>query len=213
MSRAVRLGAACWLLVASYFAAQPVVAAAWSPPYSYAVNTISDLGNATCGAACSPRHALMNAAFVLTGLASIAGALLSRRYWPPGRLATAGLICVGLAGAGGILVGLAPADVNVPVHVAGAALQFPGAVGPLLLGLATVATRPGERAFSIALGLLGTVCCLLFLTGAEFGIGRGGVERLAFDPLSVWKLTMAVVILARAGAPGPGSTASGHRRG
>src|SRR6266540_3927025 len=82
----VAVGAGCWLLTLVYFAAQPVVAAAWDPPYSVAANTISDLGNTSCGVfdrpdgtsayVCSPRHTLMNATFVVTGLLTTAGAVL-----------------------------------------------------------------------------------------------------------------------------------------
>ena len=69
------VGAACWTLTVAYLLAQPVVAAAWQPPYDLATNSISDLGVTRCGSyprpgdqvvyACSPRHVLMNTVFVI----------------------------------------------------------------------------------------------------------------------------------------------------
>ncbi|WP_155387024.1 DUF998 domain-containing protein [Catellatospora paridis] len=199
-----RLGAVCWMLTIVYFLVQPVVAAAWDPAYSFLDNTISDLGNARCVPSteswrpgtflCSPRHVLMNATFVLVGLCTTVGALTTRRHWPPQRLAGAGLALVAVSGVGAVLVGLAPGDVNMPLHLVGAGLQFPGAIGPLLIGLATPRERRRERAFSLAMGAVGIVGCALFATGLHLGLGVGGTERLGFDPLTVWTVVLGAVI-------------------
>lgn len=185
-------GAVCWIATLAYFVVQPIVAAPWQPPYSYVTNTISDLGTTS-----SPRHLLMNIIFVVVGLLKAAGAYLLRDYWPQQRLATWGLVFVGLSGLGGVLVGLAPSDVNLAVHAIGALLQLPGAIAPLLLGLATLRQRQKERVFSIAVGLLGTLASVLFFVGAAAGSGNGALERLGFDPLTVWVIVMGVVVLAR----------------
>ena len=127
------VGAGCWLLTVAYFIVQPVVAAAWEPPYDVTVNTISDLGITRCGDfrqfdgtviyACSPRHQLLNAVFVVVGVLTAAGAVLTRDLWPRRRLTTVGVAFVLLAGVGSILVGLAPADVAVQLgHTDGGAL-------------------------------------------------------------------------------------------
>jgi hypothetical membrane protein len=140
------VGAGCWILTVAYLLVQPVVAAAWQPSYDLATNTISDLGVTGCGDfrqfddrvvyACSPRHALMNTVFVVVGVLTAAGAVLTRAIWPRRRLTSVGVAFVVLAGVGGILLGLAPTNVNPAAHGAGALLQVPGAVGPLLLGVA-----------------------------------------------------------------------------
>lgn len=199
-----RLGAVCWMLTVVYFLVQPVVAAAWDPAYSFADNTISDLGNARCATSddswrpgtylCSPRHALMNAMFVLVGLCTTVGALTTRRWWPPHRLAGSGLALIAVSGVGAVLVGLAPGDVNMPLHLVGTGLQFPAAFSPLLLGLATPRERRRERAFSLAMGIVGIVGCVLFAGGLHLGLGVGGAERLGFDPLTVWTVVLGVVI-------------------
>jgi hypothetical membrane protein len=203
----VVVGAGCWLLTVAYFIVQPVVAAAWEPPYDLAANTISDLGITGCGDfrqfddrvlyACSPRHALMNTVLVLVGLLTSAGALLTRALWPRRRLTTVGVGFVVLAGVGGILLGLAPADVNLAAHGAGALLQVPVAVGPLLLGVAAWSVRPGVAAFSLGCGVVGSAACLLFFSRSDLGLGLGVMERLAFDPLTVWTTALGAVLLGR----------------
>jgi hypothetical membrane protein len=205
-TRAV-VGAGCWLLTVAYFIVQPVVAAAWQASYDVTANTISDLGITGCGDfrqfddrvvyACSPRHALMNTVFVLVGLLTSAGALLTRGTWPRRRLATVGVAFVVLAGVGGILLGLAPADVNLAAHGAGALLQVLGAVGPLLLGVAAWSVRRGVAAFSVVCGLVGSAACLLFFSRSDLGLGLGVMERLAFDPLTVWTTALGAVLLRR----------------
>ncbi|MEU7825521.1 DUF998 domain-containing protein [Catellatospora sp. NPDC049133] len=199
-----RLGAACWMLTIVYFLVQPVVAAAWDPAYSFADNTISDLGNAICTTSdeswrpgvflCSPRHVLMNATFVLVGLCTAVGALTTRGWWPRHRLAGSGLALIAVSGVGAVLVGLAPGDVNMPLHLVGAGLQFPAALSPLLLGLATPRERRRERAFSLTMGVVGIVGCVLFASGLHLGLGVGGTERLGFDPLTVWTVVLGTVI-------------------
>lgn len=201
------VGAGCWLLTVAYLIVQPVVAAAWHPPYDVTANTISDLGITGCGDfrqfddrviyACSPRHALMNTVFVVVGLLTSAGALLTRDLWPRRRLTTVGVAFVVLAGVGGILMGLAPADVNLAAHGAGALLQVPGAVGPLLLGVAAWSVRPGVAAFSLVCGVVGSAACLLFFGRSDLGLGLGVMEHLAFDPLTVWTTALGAVLLGR----------------
>jgi hypothetical membrane protein len=78
----------------------------------------------------------MNTVFVVAGGLTSAGAVLTRAIWPRRRVASVGVALVVLAGVGGILVGLAPANANLAVLGAGALPQVPGAVGPLVLGVA-----------------------------------------------------------------------------
>jgi hypothetical protein len=132
------VGAVFWTLTVAYLLVQPVVATAWPTPYDLATNSISDLGVTRCGSyprfddrviyACSPRHALMNTVFVMVGVLTAAGAVLTRGVWPRRRVTSVGVAFVVLAGVGGILVGLARANVNLAAHGAGGLLQVPGAV-------------------------------------------------------------------------------------
>jgi hypothetical membrane protein len=201
------VGASCWILTVAYLLVQPVVAAAWPTPYDLATNTISDLGVTSCGShlqfddrvvyACSPRHALMNTVFVLVGLLTAAGAVLTRAIWPRRRLASLGVAFVVLAGVGGIVLGLAPSNVNLAAHGAGSLLQVPGAVGPLLLGVAAWRVQRPVAAFSVLCGVVGSAASLLFFSQVYLGLGPGGMEHLAFDPLTVWTTVLGFVLLGR----------------
>jgi hypothetical membrane protein len=67
-----------------YFVAQVIAASAWEPPYSWRLNAISDLGAVGCGpfdgrSVCSPLNGVMNASFILLGLAMTAGSVLLSR--------------------------------------------------------------------------------------------------------------------------------------
>lgn len=201
-------GASCWTLTVVYFAVQPLVAAAWEvPPYDFSFNTISDLGVTECGSylqldervvdVCSPRHTLMNTTFVVVGLLTVAGAVLTRGAWPRRRVASVGLTFILLSGVGAILVGLAPANVNIGVHAVGAVLQVPGAVGPLLVGGAVWSTERRLAVFSPVCGAVGSAACLVYFGQVYLGLGPGGMERLAFDPLTVWKSAVGVFLLRR----------------
>jgi hypothetical membrane protein len=201
-------GASCWTLTVVYFAIQPLVAAAWEvPSYDFSYNTISDLGVTECGSylqldervveVCSPRHALMNTTFVLVGLLTAAGAVLARAAWPRRRVASVGLAFILLSGVGAILVGLAPANVNIGVHAVGAVLQVPGAVGPLLLGVAVWGTQRRLAVFSLGCGAVGSAACLAYFGQIYLGLGPGGMERVAFDPLTVWKVAVGALLLWR----------------
>ena len=201
------VGAGFWTLTVVYLVVQPVVATAWPTPYDLATNTISDLGVTGCGDfrqpddrvvyACSPRHALMNTVFVLVGILTAVGAVLTRAIWPRRRLTSVGVAFVVLAGVGAILLGLAPTNVNPAAHGAGALLQVPGAVGPLLLGVAAWGVQRPVAAFSVLCGVVGSAACLLFFSQVYLGLGPGGMEHLAFDPLTVWTTVLGVVLLGR----------------
>jgi hypothetical membrane protein len=201
------LGAACWSLTLVYFAAQPIVAAAWEPPYSFSTNSISDLGNSGCGSfehpdgsfsdLCSPRHALMNMVFIVVGLMTALGAFLTRRTWPQRPSAMVGLILIAVAGAGAIMVGLAPADENLVLHGVGALLQVPANVGLLLLGVASWRSHRRIAVFSLVCGSVGTAASVLWVSGSHLGLGSGGMERLTIDPLTIWATVIGTVLLWR----------------
>jgi hypothetical protein len=126
-----RFGALVWLAgVALFFALHLYAEAAWkNPGYSWAANNISDLGNVYCQPwgddrrfVCSPRHDAMNAGFVIQGAAMLIGlAAVSLRRAGSARTWTAGALLLA-AGAGWILAGVWPADVNENRHCRGGAL-------------------------------------------------------------------------------------------
>ena len=135
-----------------FFVGQAVAQAAVAAPFSLLANNISDLGATTCGAleigdyratVCSPWHPVMNATFVVAGLLTLLGALLTRSAWPAGRRRSEGLALLVGAGLGEALAGLAPEDVHAGLHVAGSVVGILGLLaGVVLLGTAVRRARP-----------------------------------------------------------------------
>src|SRR4029453_6560486 len=89
------------------------------------------------------------------GVPILVGLFLTRSMWPRRRLTAWGLVLLGVAGAGTMLVGLSPENVNVVLHVIGA-LNIPaGNVAMILLGLAIWRDRQGMAGFSVVAGGFG----------------------------------------------------------
>lgn len=186
-----RVGAAAWVLVGPLFLlAQLLVQAAWSTPFSWARNNISDLGNARCQAwgddtryVCSPLHALMNAAFAGTGVIMLVGMVL---LWTRPQLGRSRLaqVLIGLAAAGYLVAGLAPADQHENLHVVLGAVPifFAGNLGLLRLAVARTAL-PIIRLSALLAGGIGLTATVLFLVHHDLGLGLGGIERVAALPL------------------------------
>ena len=209
VERRAAIGGFVWIVaVVQYFEFQFVTAANWIPPYSWTANYISDLGNTSCGMSalphqaartvCSPLFGLMNTSFVAAGVLTILGTVLLWRSWTStGRTAIA-LVLLVLAGAGKVLVGLVPEDVNVSLHLLGA-LNLPlTSVAILLLALSSPG---GMRTFGLVMAVLGLVGFVLSIAGQfggsalYLGLGPGGAERLAGYPGDVWMFAVGAAAL------------------
>lgn len=175
-----------------FLAAHLVVQSGWQPPYSWAANNISDLGNVTCGPwgpdrryVCSPWHAWFNPAFIALGLCLTLGVVLTRRRIG---LPATSVALLALAGAGFVMAGVWPADVDENNHVLGAVLIFFAGNGGLLwAGLSRRVSLPaGVRVLRIVSGLVGLAAALLFLGGHDLGLGPGGMERVGALVLLGW---------------------------
>lgn len=194
-----------------YFVAQVVTAAAWRTPYSWRSNWISDLGNTRCGPftvphgvpayVCSPLHAVMNASFVASGLLFLIGVLALWHLWPTHGLAAAGKVLLLVSGALKPLVGIAPENTNVDLHLLGA-LNLPVAsIGILLLSIAGGRLSRGFGRLGIAtavVGLVGVVLSTVSQYRGEaltLGLGYGGMERVADYPGFVWAVVLGAMVL------------------
>lgn len=201
-SAAAVVGGACWILSLAFMVGQVVAQLAWNTPYSLLDNRISDLGSTSCGVwitgqyICSPLHGVMDACIVATGACFALGAVLTWRAWPRRRLSTWGLALIAVAGAGLVLVGLFPENVNVGLHLLGA-LNIPmGNVALLLLGFATWKWRRWVGVTSIVMALIGfsgvaVGPALLALTG---GHGDGLAERVSAYPIIAWMVVVGTSI-------------------
>lgn len=206
------VGSFALIACGQYFVAELVVASAWNDPdYSWSVNFISDLGMTEClrlpdRAICSPRHALMNTSLLLQGvLVLLAVTTLARQLGRWARGVPAVLLVTHSVGL--FLVGLFPGSAErvTGTDPPGTVLHTIGAVLAILAGnLAAVTTgvvlirrrcRPWG-VWSVALGGIGLVAALLS-THTDLGLGQGGMERLAADPIPLWLCTTGVYLALR----------------
>ncbi len=204
------VGALAMLSVLQYFVAETAVIGAWAgtAPYSRRTGYISDLGAVLCGVydgrdVCSPAHVLMNASFVVQGLAMMVGAALlsaavlctaarpGGRHAPaagqrlPRAAAAAARLLAFVAGAGTVLVGLVPEDAGSPWHYVGALLYFiAGALALLVLGGLWLRQTP--------LGMLilacGAVSLAALAAGGATGMDvpePGTLERFMGYPITI----------------------------
>lgn len=196
-SRPFVLGAALWLVSVVFFVVQAVAQAASTRPYHLTTNLISDLGNTACGPdICSPRHTLVNATFVVVGVCHLAGALLTVKAWPRQRLGLVGAGFIAVAGAGLVVAGLAPENVNGALHAAGALTGLIALnLGLIALGVSMLAGRPGPGRLTMSAGIVGFVGLGTFLARPT-----GTAERLADWPGAAMVVILGAMLLAVAAA-------------
>ena len=205
ITRTVIFGAVLWALSIVFFVGQAIAQAASTRPYSLATNLISDLGNTACGPAiCSPLHGVMNATFVLVGLCHGIGALATYRAWPRPRPGSVGVLVLAIAGAGLVVAGLSPENVDPAGHDAGALVGLVCLnLAMLVLGWSLLPARRWLARLTYGAGIVGFVGLGLFLSGVT-GAPVGVSERLADYPGAAMVVVLGTVLL--------GSAASGRRR-
>jgi hypothetical membrane protein len=192
----VRCGAVIWVLGAiQFFSLLLIVQSAWTTPYSWSLNTVSDLGNMHCQPwgddaryVCSPLHGFMDTSIVIEGIFIVVGVILIRSLWRQMFLSRAARNLLVIAGLAIILVGLVPADVNENLHVLGALfITVCGNLGLMLTGFASRASHMrGIRILAVAMGSLGLIATGLFFSGHYLGLGMGGMERFAVFTVQIW---------------------------
>ena len=202
-----RIGAFLWLLCFQFFVAEQVARYAWTTPYSWSYNLISDLGAVTCsnhprgsdGYVCSPLHTIMNTSFIVQGVLICAGAFLLRQTFPRERRALIGITLLLIAGLSLTVVGFVPEDVGSPLHgIAAAVHLLCGNVTMILLGLSLLRENaPLAGRVSLVMGAVGLLAILLFAAHHYLGIGPGAMERIGGYPLPLWLTGMGIYLLTR----------------
>jgi hypothetical membrane protein len=198
------IGPTVFMLSALYFLAQIVVGWVWNPPYSLVHNFISDLGNTKCAVysgsyVCSTRHVLMNVAFISLGVVMAVGSLLiyqefTERTPRERRAALLGFGCLGLAGVGTALVGIFPENTVHYMHVGSAAVAIGlGNVGIFILGW-VLPLPEGLRRSMLFMSVISITALVLFGSHRYFGLGAGGMERIAAYPETIWLIRFGLYI-------------------
>ena len=199
------LGPAIFTTAALYFVIQIIVAWTFVPSYSLVSNSISDLGESSCGGygsppICSPRWWLMDyVGFLLLGLVMLLGSALlyhefTERIARERRAAMFGFALMAVGGLGAILVGLFPENENRTMHIIGAFLAIAiGNVAILVLG--SMLTLPESmRRSMLMFSSLSLAALLCFAAHKDFGIGPGSMERIAAYPVTIWLITFGLYI-------------------
>lgn len=195
-----RIGVAAWVFGGIlFFACQFIAQAAWTAPYSWATNAVSDLGNIHCQPwgddsryVCSPLHTVMNVGLITEGVCIVLGLFFLRRLWLHTFFSRAARGLLLVASVGITLAGLFPADVSENWHVFGAFLiALLGPLGLLVAGFQLQTTRPVYvRWLATVIGGIGLLATFLFFSHHYLGLGFGGMERFwAFD-LPIWTLAV-----------------------
>lgn len=198
------VGPVVFISSALYFYAQIVVAWVYRPPYSLVTNTISDLGNTTCGPygghlVCSPRHWLMDGAFVFLGLVMAVGSMLlyfefAEKERRQQLAAFVGFSCMAVGGLGAIVVGVFPENTVGALHITGAALAIGvGNLGIFILG-AVLALPEAMRRYMLVFSTVSVTALVLFACHKDFGIGDGTMERIAAYPETIWLITFGLFV-------------------
>ncbi|MBD8507935.1 DUF998 domain-containing protein, partial [Hoyosella sp. G463] len=209
----VLAAAAAW-----YLACEAAAAVAF-PGYSYSRNYISDLGIPVPGISGgrvidSPLAWVMNAGFIGHGVLLVLGAFLLARAAPSGSRHAPFLVLALVHGAGIILVGAFPAELDTSSgatmgwHVAGAVMAIVGGNLAVIAGGAFVlrGAVPGlVRQGSVALGIVGLACLVMLVASQQAGsgivLGEGAWERGAVYTVQAWELLIAgtIAVQHRAG--------------
>ncbi|MDB5670493.1 MAG: hypothetical protein JWO25_1452 [Alphaproteobacteria bacterium] len=207
-----------WLVAGILFLAAEAIAAAGFPDYSYAIDYISELGipcggGAGAGQICSPRAAVMNAGFIVSGILFVLGALAFTRaartrgkagaflLLPLASIHAIGLVLVGLVHAGSREI----AAGTYPLHVIGAGMAILG--GNAAIVAASILTRRlgAPLAFGMIgafLGGLGLLSLALLVASGHGGtaiLPNGALERGSVYSIAIWEILAGLVLLADTG--------------
>lgn len=180
------------LSVVQFVLVEYIVSATWRGLYSYRNNYISELGVPFCGPTgnwpCSQLYVLLNASMVLFGvaIAAVGGSwYIVRRI--DGRAASFFVV----AGAGAITAGVVNQGVNYPIHSFGATVFFVFGNFGLVVAGGHRSLRRSIRIVVTTLGAVGLAGYFAYMSGHEFGLGIGSMERIA-----TYALLVGVVVLS-----------------
>ncbi|MDX1534033.1 MAG: DUF998 domain-containing protein [Thermoplasmata archaeon] len=171
-------------LGAVQFAIGLMIAAALTPNYSIANDTISSLG-------VREGALVFNVSIIILGLLVLGAAYFVRSVF--GSLVATLLIAI--AGVGVIGVGVFPAsDPLSGIHSIFSLITFVF-INVAAIYVARFLLTPFLH-LSIILGVIGLVAMGLFLSGNYLGLGLGGMERMIVLPVLAWALALGGYLMA-----------------
>jgi len=192
------LGAAQWVLLV-------IVAQSRYPGYSTNQNYLSDLG-ATCHAGVtvtpcvivSPSSFIWDSTLALMGLLSLVSAVLiyrASRIWGFS-------ILFGIWGLGALIAGVVPESL-LSVHELGSLAAF--VCGGIAAVVAFRLLTSPLKYFSLVLGIISLVSLIpvtldgpFYRWNGIFGLGLGGIERMAVYPIIIWEIVFGAYLMSGA---------------
>lgn len=207
----LKLAGMLWIIAAAYFFVAEAITAAGFHKYSYITNYISDLGVPDIGFfqgrfLNSPRHAIMNTAFITQGLLFFTGALIMTKSiinGPRKQLLTLGT----LAGLGWIFIGTfhgsqTNADSGLLIfHVGGAALSIISSVIAMIV-VGFLIHRKSSSWYSVAsltLGVVAIVSSVMLIVDSSSTtinlLGDGVWERGIAYAILLWQFLTGLVLI------------------
>ncbi|MFI5270714.1 MAG: DUF998 domain-containing protein [Candidatus Saccharimonadales bacterium] len=191
------LGPIIWILSVQYFIVQIIVGVAYKYSYSLRFNTISDLGNTSCGIysgryVCSPLHNLMNASFIMLGLTMALGSLLIYQEFRKDRGTLVGFSLMAIAGLGTLFVGIFPENTISLLHTLGASMPFIlGNIALIIMSLYLLLPSP-FKIYTFVSGVIALFFLILFKTSLYGSFGIGGIERIVAYPQTIWLIFFGI---------------------
>ena len=177
---------ACLFAGAAQFLMALALAETLYPDYSLSANPLSDLG----AGALQPSSAIFNGSVIVFGLSVVLGAAFAVRGFGSRTLAAV----LVLAGIGMVGVGIFTETMLGP-HLVFSFLAF------FCSGVAAVlsfqVTDSPFRYFAAVLGGFALAALVLFITGVDFGLGHGGIQRLIVYPALAWYMGFGAHTAAR----------------
>lgn len=152
-----------------------IIAEALYPGYSTSENYISDLG-------VGPSALIFNSSIFLLGVLAISCAYFIHKAFNSIPFS----MMVAITGIGAMGVGLFTEDAGV-LHTVFSLITF--LFGGILAIVSYKFQKPPLSYVSVVLGFVSLVALVLFASGTNLGLGKGGMERLIAYPALLWAVS------------------------
>lgn len=194
--RRYQVGGVLWAFSAMTLPAELLAGIRAGAGYDWTQRTISELGQVSCAAVCSPGHPWLNIAMMTSGACLILGAALLRPVLPPGRRGGVAAWSSAIAGLSTLATGLVPLDVEPALHYLVSIPALALAALPMLLLAGDLLPWSGWlRPTTTVVALLGIVAGVVIALWVE-APWPGLLERVAVWPSTVF-MAVAGAAMAR----------------
>mgnify|MGYP000976910506 CR=1 FL=1 len=196
----VKIGLLSWMALLLYFPAEMLIISRTTKPYSIMDQAMSDLGVLSCGSdtyplaayeICSPLAHEMNIIFILTGMLTVAGAVLLHRFWGNSKWTVSATILFVIYGLGYTMSGVFPADVNFWSHtLPSLPTMFVQIPAMYFISRAIKDKWPGLARFTFICMFISALSLVLIIIGFPAGL----MQRLLYFSVWFWMGVTAIIL-------------------